>query len=239
MMPGRSPHFSRPPVFPQQHEMKDSPSNPGAQTRRGWSLAEMLVVITVVGFLLAMAAPNLFSLLRASELSSQGEVFRNWLAQAQQQALATGSDVEVRFYEFHDVNNAQIVDEYRACQYFQYNEQGVLVPLVEIYRFNDPVMLSRQLSSILDPGRPGLTTGTVDAITYFGSGLETERVKYRSFRFRPDGSTDLPKNDQGTNTEGGGWYLTMVADEGNAATPRNFYCVQIDPFNGSIREYRP
>ncbi|MBU6301133.1 MAG: Verru_Chthon cassette protein D [Verrucomicrobia bacterium] len=198
---------------------------------RGWSLAEMLVVITVVGFLLAMAAPNLFSLLRASELSSQGEVMRNWLAQAQQQALATGSDVEVRFYNFHDVSSAQIVDEFRACQYFQYNDQGELAPLVEIYRLNDPVMFSRPLSSLLDPAKPGLSTGTVDAVTYFGTGLETDRVAYRSFRFRPDGSTDLPKNEQ--------WYLTMVADEGASATPRNFFCIQIDPYNGSVREYRP
>jgi uncharacterized protein (TIGR02596 family) len=211
--------------------MKNSPSTQGASPSRGWSLAEMLVVITVVGFLLAMAAPNLFSLLRASELSSQGEVMRNWLAQAQQQALATGSDVEVRFYKFNDLNNAQVTDEYRACQYFQYDDQGNLVPKVEVYRFNDPVMLSEQLSSILDASKPGLSNGTVNAVTYFGPGLDDERVPYRSFRFRPDGSTDLPKNEQ--------WYVTMVADESNAANPRNFFCLQIDPYNGSIREYRP
>jgi uncharacterized protein (TIGR02596 family) len=211
--------------------MNRSLSRREVSSRRGWSLAEMLVVITVVGFLLAMAAPNLFSLLRASELSSQGEVMRNWLAQAQQQALSTGSDVEVRFYNFHDVASAQIVDEYRACQYFQYNDQGELAPLVEVYRLNDPVMFSRPLSSLLDPSKPGLSTGTVDAVTYFGSGLEVARVAYRSFRFRPDGSTDLPKNEQ--------WYLTMVADEGASPTPRNFFCIQVDPYNGSVREYRP
>lgn len=205
--------------------------NRPASSNRGWSLAEMLVVITVVGFLLAMAAPNIFSLVRASELSSQGEVFRNWLSQAQQQALATGSDVEVRFYNFHDLNSGQIVDEFRACQYFQYNDQGELLPLVEVYRLNDPVMFSRQLSSLLDPGRQGLSTGTVNRETFFGSGVEGERVAYRSFRFRPDGSTDLPKNEQ--------WFLTMVADEGASQTPRNFYCLQVDPYNGSLREYRP
>lgn len=218
--------------------MNTSPDSCWPASRRGWSLAEMLVVITVVGFLLAMAAPNLFSLVRASELSSQGEVLRNWLAQAQQQALATGSDVEVRFYDFHDPNNAQIVDQYRACQYFQYNERGELAPLVEVYRFNDPVMLSRPLSSILDSKMQGLSGGTMDAATLFGAGMDVSRINYRSFRFRPDGSTDLPKNDQGTqSTEGGGWYLTMVADE--SPSPRNFYCLQIDPFNGNIREFRP
>ncbi len=222
--------------FPPMYATTPSFSSCGSGRRHGWSLAEMLVVITVVGFLLAMAAPNLFSLLRASELSSQGEVLRNWLAQAQQQALATGSDVEVRFYDFADPNNAQIVPQYRACQYFQYNDQGVLVPLVEVYRFNDPVMLSRPLSSILDSNLQGLSNGTMDAKTLLG--IDIARVPYRSFRFRPDGSTDLPKNDQGTqSTQGGGWYLTMVADD--SPNPRNFYCLQIDPFNGNIRDYRP
>ena len=200
---------------------------------RGWSLAEMLVVITVVGFLLAMAAPNLFSLVRASELSSQGEVLRNWLAQAQQQALSTGNDVEVRFYKFHDLANAQIVDEYRACQSFQRNDNGDLVPLVEVYRLNEPTMFSRTLSTLLDSSRSGMESGSVDAIAFFGSAAESDtgRVTYRSFRFRPDGSTDLPKNEQ--------WYLTLVADEGASPTPKNFFCLQIDPFNGTIRDYQP
>jgi uncharacterized protein (TIGR02596 family) len=199
--------------------------------QQGWSLAEMLVVITVVGFLLAMAAPNLFSLVRASELSSQGEVLRNWLAQAQQQALSTGSDVEVRFYTFNDLANAQIVEQYRACQSFQRNDNGDPVPLVEVYRLNEPTMFSGPLSTLLDPSKPGLESGSVDAAAFFGSGVEAGRVKFRSFRFRPDGSTDLPKNEQ--------WYLTLVADEGASPTPKNFFCLQIDPFNGSIRDYQP
>jgi uncharacterized protein (TIGR02596 family) len=205
--------------------------NCGTAGSRGWSLTEMLVVITVIGFLLAMAAPNIFSLIRSSELSSQGEVLRNWLSQAQQQALATGADVEVRFYEFHDLANAQIVNEFRACQYFQYDENGELKEMVEVYRLNDPTMFSRPLSSILDVSKPGLSTGSVPAEKVLGKDVEGERIAYRSFRFRPDGSTDLPKNEQ--------WYLTLVADEGASDVPKNFYCLQIDPFNGSIRDYRP
>jgi len=213
-------------------------SNPGASKRRGWSLAEMLVVITVVGFLLAMSAPNLFSLLRSSELSSQGEVIRNWLSQAQQQALSTGNNVEVRFFLLADAANAQIVPEYRACDYIQYDSDKIgpdgrplMVRPVEILRLNDPVLFSRPLSSMLSDGNSGLTKSDVDGIQLFGKDVQSKRVPYRSFRFRPDGSTDLPKNQPS--------YLTLVADEGSAATTKNFFCLQIDPYNGSIQEYRP
>jgi len=218
--------------------MTFAPSTPGKSKQQGWSLAEMLVVITVVGFLLAMSAPNLFSLLRSSELSSQGEVVRNWLSQAQQHALSTGSDVEVRFFLLADAANAQIVPEYRACDYIQYNSDKIgqdgrpsLVRPVEVMRLNDPVHFSRQLSSMLDDSKAGLTTSSVDAIQFFGRDVNASRIPYRSFRFRPDGSTDLPKNDH--------WYLTMVADDGASASPKNFFCLQIDPYNGSVRDYRP
>ncbi len=199
--------------------------------RQGWSLAEMLVVITIVGFLLAMSAPNLFSLLRANELSTQGEVMRNWLSQAQQQALSTGSDVEVRFYAFADLANAQTEAEFRACQYFQYDSLGQLQPKSEVYRINDPVLLSRTLSTMLDSSKRGLSTGTADGVQLFGNDLMQNAVTFRSFRFRPDGSTDLPKNEQ--------WYFTLIQDEGGNPQPKNFFCIQVDPYNGSLREYRP
>jgi hypothetical protein len=94
-------------------------------------------------------------------------------------------------------------------------------------------MFSRTLSTLLDSSKSGMESGSVDAIAFFGSAAESDtgRVTYRSFRFRPDGSTDLPKNEQ--------WYLTLVADEGASPTPKNFFCLQIDPFNGTIRDYQP
>jgi uncharacterized protein (TIGR02596 family) len=193
----------------------------------------MMVVITVIGFLLALSAPNLFSLLRANELSTQGEVLRNWLSLAQQQALSTGADVEVRFFRFADLANAQTEPRWRACQFYQYDSQGVLRPGSEVMRLNDPVTISgvASLSPLVDAGRPGLTRGQADAPQLFGKDVSAATADFCSFRFRPDGSTDLPKNVQ--------WYVTLVQDEFDNPTPTNFFCLQIDPYNGSLREYRP
>jgi len=207
---------------------------PGARSgRRGWSLAEMMVVMTVIGFLLALSAPNLFSLLRASELSTQGEQLRNWLSLAQQQALSTGADVEVRFFRFADLADAQTTPEWRACQFYQYDAAGRLQPSAELMRLKEPVVISSMpaLSTLVDLSRPGLNVGQVEAERLFGKDVDSATADFCSFRFRPDGSTDLAKNLQ--------WYVTLVQDEGDNPAPKNFFCLQVDPYNGSLREYRP
>ena len=200
----------------------------------GFSLIEMMIVILVISFLLAMTAPNLFSTMRASELSTQGDIFKNRFALAQQSALSSNADVEVRIYKFKDLANAQSEEEYRAIQFYQYNKSGELVPVSELFRLNDPLRFSEDHSSILE--ERDLTEAPLDPnlLYLFNEGVES--VTYKAFRFRPDGSTSLPK----TSTV---WYLTMIEDQGTAEIGgdalKNYFCIQIDPFNGSLREYRP
>lgn len=220
--------------------MKNRLSRPSVA---GFSLAELLVVISVIAFLLAMAAPNIFSLMRSSELATQGDMFRNWLTLAQQKALSTNSDVEVRIYKFQDLDNAQPTAEYRAMQFFQYNPEGELVPISEIYTLNDPLIFGTSstkgcnLSSILQRG----TEKNISDLNSFGAGIQ--EVSYRSFRFHPDGSTNLNiERASSDNVERKNWYITLIEERPDGAQSGeiyNFFSVQIDPFNGSIRTFRP
>tara|TARA_R110002096_G_scaffold122929_5_gene266118 strand:- start:4776 stop:5453 length:678 start_codon:yes stop_codon:yes gene_type:complete len=221
---------------------KSSPQ-PSSKRINGFSLAELMVVISVIAFLLAMAAPNIFSLMRSSELATQGDMFRNWLTLAQQKALSTNSDVEVRFYKFQDLDNAQPTKEFRAMQFFQYSPEGELVPISEIYTLNDPLIFATSsskgcnLSSILERG----TETTVSDLNRFGGGIQ--EVSYRSFRFHPDGSTNLNMaNSNSDNVQSKNWYITMIEERPESAQTTeiyNYFSVQIDPFNGSIRTFRP
>ena len=177
------------------------------------------------------------SLLRGSELSTQGELFKNQLSLAQQLALSTNADVEVRFFKFADKDNAQVRDIYQAYQFYQYNETGELVEKTELFRLNAPVIFhdNPQFSNLFgtqsdDEGveEKGQVQNPREK---FGSGVD--RATYTSFRYRPDGSTDLPKGETI-------YYITMIQEQGsNNQRPDNFYCIQIDPYNGSLREYRP
>ncbi|MDF1816486.1 MAG: hypothetical protein P1V20_30070, partial [Verrucomicrobiales bacterium] len=109
-----------------------------------------------------------------------------------------------------------------------------------------PSALSEVHSTLLKPGygsnsndaRYGFTsprTGNAPAPT--GSGSEKKDMEYVAFRFRPDGSTDLPSR-AGKDT----WYLTLVQGEGAARgneMPRNYVCLQVNPYNGVVSEFRP
>ncbi|MFT5465334.1 MAG: hypothetical protein ACI8UO_000428 [Verrucomicrobiales bacterium] len=203
----------------------------------GFSLAEMMVVITIIAFLLALSAPNIMSLLRGSELATQGELFKNQLSQGQQIALSTNADVEIRFFKFADKDDAQVKAVYQAYQFYQYNDDGLLTERSELFRLNAPVIFHDNpkftnlfRTQSVDEGVE--ESGTVDqAPKKFGSGVSS--ATYRSFRFRPDGSTDLPKGEKI-------YFVTLVQEQGaNQTDPKNFYCIQIDPYNGSLREYRP
>ncbi|MGY8641662.1 MAG: Verru_Chthon cassette protein D [Verrucomicrobiales bacterium] len=207
-----------------------------------FSLIEMMIVLTVVGILLAFAAPDLFSLMQSSSLTSEGSHLRNQISQAQQLALAKNADVELRFFKLADTAAAETEEGFRAYQMFQFDKTGAMIEVSRFYRINAPVILSETLSTLLT------TAGGDSADRKFGFvspqegkyevpvGLGMEETDYVAFRFRPDGSTDLPNRSNGDT-----WYLTLVQGEGAVrdTDPANYYCLQVNPYNGQITEFRP
>ena len=215
--------------------------------KRAFSLIEMMIVLAVVGLLLAFAAPNLFSLISSNTLTSEGSVLRNQLTLAQQLAISKSADVEVRFFKLADFAAAETTEQVRAFQLFQYNLEGELVPVSSFFRIRPPVAINQRLSTIVPQSAPEMSRtdekfgfvsprfGTYDAPVGDNGALET--TEYISFRFRPDGSTDLPYRAEGSDT----WYITLVQGEGAAddTDPANFLCLQVNPYNGQISEFRP
>lgn len=213
---------------------------------RAFSLIELMVVLGVVGLLLAFAAPNLLSLISANTLTAEGQVVRNQLTYAQQLAISKSADVEVRFFKMPDYANARTDAAFRAFQLYQYNQEGQLAPISSFFRIRTPVAVHETLSTLLDPRANGSkkdkqfgfaapTDGRAEAPSGEGGALQT--TDYVSFRFRPDGSTDLPHRTSGDDT----WYITLVQGEGALQTtrPDNYLCLQVNPYNGQVSEFRP
>lgn len=222
--------------------MKTSPSvRPGS--RSAFSLIELLIVLTVLGVLFAVAAPNLFTLMQASSLSSEGSKLRNKLTYAQQLALSKNTDVEVRFFKMADAGAAEIEDEFRGFQFYQFDERGRLIPVSKFFRVQPPVVMSETYSTLLKPANnddsEGMEYGFISpAESSDGEvpiGDEMVQAEYVSFRFRPDGSTDLPGRTGGDDT----WYITLVQGDDQNGLPPNYYTIQVDPFNGRIGVFRP
>ena len=80
--------------------------------------------------------------------------------------------------------------------------------------------------------------------------------EYVPFRFRPDGSTDLPPNgassgdataDVDRPSYEGRWFITLhsitdwkkLKEAGNDAPPPNYATLMIDPLTGTTKIFRP
>lgn len=220
-------------------------SRPSTSERRAFSLIEMMIILGLVGLLLAFAAPNLFSLLGSTSLSGEGTLIENQLTLAQQLAVSKSADVEVRFFRLADESAAQIDEAFRAFQLFQFNNEGDMIPVSQFFRIRAPVAINEGLSTILTTGRGSETDvrfgfsspreGQYNAPA--GPGGSLIPTEFIAFRFRPDGSTDLPYRAEGEDT----WYLTLVQGEGANENndPDNYVCLQINPYNGQISQFRP
>ncbi|MDF1826105.1 MAG: Verru_Chthon cassette protein D [Verrucomicrobiales bacterium] len=216
-------------------------------SKKAFSLIELMVVLGLVGLLMAFAAPNLFSLISSNSLTGEGTVLQNQLTLAQQLAVSKSSDVEIRFFRTADASAAQTVKLFRAYQLYQYNQEGELVPVSNFFRIRPPVAVSEQLSTLLDTGETGdalddkfgfISPTSGQALAPSGAGGSMQTTDYVSFRFRPDGSTDLPfRSNEGDDT----WYITLVQGEGAAETadPDNYVCLQVNSYNGKVSVYRP
>ena len=214
--------------------------------KEAFSLIEMLIVMSVIGLLLAMAAPDLFSLVQSSSLTGEGVNLRNRLTQAQQSALSLNSDVEVRFFKFSDRLDAEITDRYRGYQFFKFDKLGQMVPLSQMFRIKAPVTVNESLSTLLDSDAGYEESSFADDTRYSPAvgefeipiAGETLMADYIAFRFRADGSTDLPSRPSPDDV----WYVTLVQGEGAADSsqvPDNYFTIQIDSFNGRLTEFRP
>ncbi len=216
------------------------------KSSRAFSLIEMLIVLGVVGLLLAFAAPNLFSLISSSSLTGEGTLLENQLSLAQQQAISKSADVELRFFKLADESAAHTEEAYRAYQLFQFNTEGDMIPISSFFRIRPPAAIHDKLSTLLQPAS-GSRTDTKFGFTSpregqyeapVGPGGTKQLAPYVGFRFRPDGSTDLPFRSGNTKDT---WYITLVQGDGalNSSQPDNYVCLQVNPYNGQVSQFRP
>lgn len=221
-------------------------SRPATALSRAFTLVEMLVVMAIIVILISLVTPSLTGILKANSLTQGSQNIIGQLTLARQVALTQNHPVEVRFYQYADPNLSGEVagdpstGKFRALQTFTISDTGYATPTSKVEHFANTFMIDSgpTLSSILAQATAGVTSGPV--LTQSPQAYNIPGVdKYFNsvaFRFNPDGSTSLgpPPN--------GGWFITshqiQYGDRMSKAPP-NFATLQIDPSNGSLREFRP
>lgn len=216
-----------------------------------FTLIEMLVVVTIIVLLLAFSTPALMRTMQATRLSSAGDSLMGAISEAQQIAFSQNTPVEIRFFKYPEGLDKE--ENFRSYQIFkvtqQFTDNGTLqeklVPVGNLVRLTDSVIIApdAKLSPILDGGelkdeREGGDNG------YSG----VSDAHYNALRFMTDGSCrtvgvtnsgmavltyeSLPQS-----------FLTVTTESGQPITvdnlPKNFYTIQIDPFTGKARNYKP
>jgi len=219
----------------------------------GFTLIEILVVVTIMIALLAVGTPALMRTMQASRLVNAGDGLMGAISEAQQISFAQNIPVEMRFFKFPEgldtENNFRAYQTFKVTQVFDtagtVTEQ--LVPVNNLVRLSDSVIIvpDTTLSPILmSSGGDFEDTKKGGSAGYSG----VSGARYNALRFMPDGScrtvgaatgglaaltyNNLPES-----------FLTVASESGQAITlenlPKNFYTIQIDPFTGKARNYRP
>lgn len=226
------------------------------KTRRAFTLLEMLVVVTIIVLLLAFSTPALMRTLQASRLASVGDTLMGSISEAQQMASAQNVPVELRFFSYANPEFTGGKPLFRSYQLFKITltndtaggtavVKETLVPIGNLVRLPDGIIIATasELSGALSgDGLPD----TKDGETPGYSGVDS--ATYKALRFMTDGSCRAV----GASTNGFSMleyktlptsFFTITYDSGQDITlsslPKNFYTIQIDPFTGKARNYRP
>lgn len=206
--------------------------------KNAFSLIELLVVLAIIGILAVLAVPSLNSILGGSRINLGVEAVTGTLTSARQLAAAKSSEVEIRLIEMRDPSLPSSTPEIRAIQILEIRDGTTnSVGKVRVFPAGVIVGSAPAKSSICDPS---ILNQSATANDQKISGVGTD-YKYRSFRFRPDGSMNLKALLPPSVTN----YFLTVYDEKDGSQwsgntpPANFAAIQLEPTTGTTVLYRP
>lgn len=208
--------------------------------RSAFTLTELLVVVTIIVIMASLMGPTLNSALRGTALTQGADKVIGVLSLARQTAITKGKTVEVRFYSYTDPETPGDTGQYHALQAFSVDDSGTMVPLMKAQTLPQTVVMATN-----SLGGSSVSTLLSYSNTYTYSWKPAipraqSIYTFTSFQFYRSGATDLLTRTNPPSY----WSVTVVnaADllgAGASTLPKNYTTVTVDPYNGSLRTYRP
>lgn len=200
--------------------------------RLGFTIVELLVVMTVATVLLSLAANVAQDIVQANQVTTAGETVVDELRLARYTAITRNRVVEVRFYKPTSLNAFGEESGVTSLQAFMFDQDNnKATPVREVRHLPNAVKISEDatLSTLITAERLKNDWKTGDDQIAIGD-AGTDYTAYR-VRFLPDGSTDLDTQQR--------WFLTLYPQNDHKSLPSNYVTVQVKPSRGNIRAFRP
>ena len=118
---------------------------PSGSRRAAFTVLEIMIVVTILSMIAAMAAPQLMSLIRESTVFRQAETVREGMSDARRYAIETGIDYEFR-YELNGPSFVVLPSE----QELNVNEDGESTTTEQYYRVHQELTDGIQLKADSD-----------------------------------------------------------------------------------------
>jgi len=218
--------------------------NKSGKELAGFTLIELMVVMTVIALLMGLAVTGLNGVTKSGGLAQTMDVINSELSLARQASRVENREFEVRFLKLKDLRSARDEEEYRAFQIVKrltvtdpeaegYSRPGTedfvaeAIPVSPIRYFSDGVVLVDDLEKstlLLDPSRKGDDPTPIPD--------STESAEYSYFRFTAEGGTDLDRKKK--------WFFTLSSElDAEKETIDNFATLQVEPTTGKLIWFRP
>lgn len=211
--------------------MKSLIATPARPARRGFTLLELLVVMTIMGMLLALSGAAFQGSLQTQTLGAAARQLGADLDYAALLARKENRPVEVLFYKFVPQDDPLAKEAIRAYQFGVL--EGFTTAGAPQYRFlSEPKRLPSGVAISTDPAYTVLMSQTAkDALPDDQQGGVAEDYTYYSYQIRPNGTTTLDQGQQQPIT------LLFEKDMESSQLPADFRTVLINPANARTRLY--
>jgi uncharacterized protein (TIGR02596 family) len=206
---------------------------PGRLLRRGYTLIELLTVMAIMGILLVATLPSIEGLNRSANITQAGQFFADQVSLARQLSSARNITVEVRCIKVP----SRSAKGYTALQLWGPGNTVPVtqVPLSRLQTLPDGIAISENTSTNSTLFGAYSSTGMMPTGTGSAAG-----DTYVSFTINPSGMVGPLTSS--TVEPSMSMLSVCILPEGNAtdaALPKNYMLVQLNPLTAATTSYRP